>query len=549
MEHDKYPGTTPGRWQTLKQDFLASIVVFLVALPLSMGVAIASGAPPEKAAATGIIAGIIGGLVVGLIAGSPLQVSGAAAGLAVIVGQLVATHGFATLGLIVMVAGAVQVLAGCLRLGPWFRAVCPSVIQGMLAGIGALIFAAQFHVMVDDQSPGTGQSFAGIINLATIPEAVWKGLTEEEHRAAAGLGVLTILAIVIWASYRPAKLKFVPPPLMGVFLASVVAALWGLDVKYITLPDNLASAISMPGAADWSQLLNWSILSAGLALAFVASAESLLTATAADAMQQHAPRTKYDRELAAQGVGNLLCGFLGALPMTGVIVRTGANIQAGARTRLSTMLHGAWLLLFAVMFPFVLRLVPVASLAAVLVYTGYKLMSPKPVKELLKYGRSEVAIYAATLVIVVVVDLLFGIAVGLGLAVVKLIYTFTHLNLRVERDNGRTVLYLRGAATFLRLPKLAHVLDKVPASSELHVHFEELTYIDHACLDLLMNWEKMHESTGGTLFIDWDSLTGRFHSYGSKSDTNRQTELAAGSGLRSGSHDLDRIKEQTPICS
>jgi len=505
-----------GRLQTFKHDFLASIVVFLVALPLCMGIALASGVPAEKAAAVGIITGIIGGLVVGLVAGCPLQVSGPAAGLAVIVGQLIAEHGFATLGLIVMVAGAVQFLAGVLRLGQWFRAVSPAVIQGMLAGIGVLIFAGQFHVMVDDTPPGTGIKFGGVINLYTIPEAIWKGVTESVHQEAAAIGILTILSIVGWASFAPKKLKFFPAPLFGVLVATAVAGVFQLNMKYITVPDNLMDAVALPAAADWQRLLNWTIFLEGLALAFVASAESLLTATAADTLQKHAPRTKYDRELAAQGVGNMLCGFLGALPMTGVIVRTTANVQAGARTRVSTILHGVWLLIFAVLFPQVLRLIPVASLAAILVYTGWKLMNPKAVRELWKVGKGEVTVYAATLATVVVVDLLTGIIVGIGLAVAQLLYMFSHLAVRVEEDleNRRTVLYLEGAATFLRLPKLAAVLQTVPPNTELHVHFEDLSYIDHASLDLLMNWEKQHEATGGSLVIDWNSLTAKFQQFG-----------------------------------
>jgi MFS superfamily sulfate permease-like transporter len=213
MEHAKPASAPPGRCHSFKQDLLASVVVFLVALPLCMGIAIASGVPPENAAAVGIITGIVGGLLVGLVAGSPLQVSGPAAGLAVIVGQFIAEHGFATLGLIVVVAGAVQVLAGLLRLGQWFRAMSPAVIQGMLAGIGMLIFAAQFHVMVDDKPPGSGVKFGGVINLYTIPEAVWKGLTEDVHQAAAGIGLLTILVIVGWTLFAPKKLRSCPLPL------------------------------------------------------------------------------------------------------------------------------------------------------------------------------------------------------------------------------------------------------------------------------------------------------------------------------------------------
>lgn len=511
-------------WKSLsenwKGDALASVVVFLVALPLCMGIAIASGVPPEKAAAVGIITGIVGGIVVGFLSGCPLQVSGPAAGLAVIVGQLIQEHGYETLGLIIVIAGAIQVLAGWLGWGQWFRAVSPAVVQGMLAGIGILIFVAQFHVMVDDQPPGTGKEFGGILNLATIPQAVWKGITEPQHCPAAMIGVLTIAGIILWTVLAPKKLKFVPAPLVGVLLAIAAAAVNQADVKYITIPDNLTEAMQLPSLGPFSNLFVGPslienigpILLAGLALAFVASAESLLTATAVDAMQQHAPRTKYDRELMAQGAGNLLCGLAGALPITGVIVRSSANVLAGGRTRASTILHGVWLLLFVAMLPQILRLVPVASLAAVLVYTGYKLMNPKAVRELGQFGKSEVAIYAATLGTVVVVDLLTGIVVGIGLALAKLLHTFSGLSVRVEQEpsSPRTVLYLQGAATFIRLPKLASVLETVPPSTELHVHFEELSYIDHACLDLLVKWEKQHEATGGSLVIDWESLHARF---------------------------------------
>jgi len=247
----------------------------------------------------------------------------------------------------------------------------------------------------------------------------------------------------------------------------------------------------------------------------VASAETLLSAAAVDQMH-HGPRTRSDLELAAQGVGNMLCGLVGALPMTGVIVRSAANVQAGARTRASAILHGLWLLVFVSLLPFVLEWVPTASLAAILVYTGYKLVNPQTVRSLWGYGRGEVVIYAATVLMIVVTDLLTGILVGFGLSLAKLLYNFSHLAIRLEEDelHGRTVLFLEGAATFLRLPRLAAVLETVPPGTELHVHFEELRYIDHACLDLLMSWEKRHEAAGGSLVLDWESLTARFHSRG-----------------------------------
>lgn len=520
--------------QHLKEDFLASIVVFLVALPLCMGIAIASGVPTERAAAVGILTGIVGGIIVGFLSGCPLQVSGPAAGLAVFVGQLIQEFGYDKLGLVVMLAGVIQLVAALLHIGQWFRAVSPAVIEGMLAGIGVLILAAQFHVMVDDKPPGTGREFGGIINLVTVPHAVWKGLSDPQHRTAAVLGVTTIAAIVLWGSYRPKRLEFVPAPLFGVIIATLAAAVVRAEVQYIAVPDNLWQAVHWPVTTLLEQLGHWlegpsfieafgPLLLASLALAFIASAESLLTATAVDTMQQRSPRTKYDRELAAQGIGNLLCGMLGALPMTGVIVRSSANVLAGARTRLSTILHGVWLLTFAVALPGILRLIPIASLAAVLVYTGWRLTNPKAVKKLIEFGIGEVVVYAVTMATVVIVDLLTGIVVGLLLAVGRLLHSLAYLDIRMEEDRqrGRTILYLEGTAAFIRLPKLAAALEKVPEDTELHVHVENLTYIDHACLELLANWEKQHRSRGGRLHFDWDLLRERLP------NGNRQSQRPA----------------------
>src|SRR5262249_6904145 len=197
--------------------------------------------------------------------------------------------------------------------------------------------------------------------------------------------------------------------------------------------------------------------------------------------------------------------------------------------RASAILHGLWLLVFVCLFPFVLRWVPTAALAAILVYTGYKLVNPRAVKSLWAYGKSELLIYAATVATIVATDLLTGVLVGIGLATAKLLHTITSLTIRLreEPDGKRTVLTLRGAATFLRLPRLAAALERVHPDTELHVHFEELSYIDHACLDLLMNWEKQHEATGGSLVLDWESLTARFHSYGRPRNRRRAGAVAA----------------------
>jgi len=490
-----------------RRDLLASVVVFLVALPLCMGIAIASGAPP----AAGLVTGIVGGLVVGVIAGAPLQVSGPAAGLSVLVFELVQAHGFAALGWIVLAAGGVQLLAALLGAGQWFRAVSPAVIYAMLAGIGVLIFASQFHVMVDDAPRGSG-----LANLLAIPEAVIKGFVPADgsvHYQAAMLGTLTLVVIVGWKTFAPRSLAVVPAPLVAVVLATAAASLFALDVNRVSVPDQLTDALAIPNLADLRSL-GWTALGSGIALAFVASAETLLCATAVDKMHT-GPRARFDRELAAQGVGNMLCGALGGLPMTGVIVRSSANIEAGGRTRASAILHGVWLLLFCAALPFVLAQIPTSVLAAVLVFTGYKLVDVAAIRRLASFGRTQVFVYAVTLVAIVCVDLLTGVVLGIALSLAKVFYDVSHLDVELREsadDPNRRDLVLRGAATVLRLPKLAAALERVPRSAELHVHLDELGYIDHACLDLLMSWEKQHESLGGELTIDWERLEAHFRS-------------------------------------
>jgi len=494
---------TEGLSTTFGRDFLASIVVFLVALPLCMGIAIASGMPPTA----GIITGIIGGIIVGFLAGSPLQVSGPAAGLSVLVLQFVQQHGPEMLGVIVLFAGLLQFAAGTFKLGQWFRAVSPAVIYGMLAGIGVLILASQFHVMLDQKPIGTG-----IQNLLGIPGALIVAINAgDSHLTAGEIGLLTIVTIVLWGWVTPKSWRIVPAPLVGVLVGMAAAAIFKLDeIHYIEVPSNIWSVTMFPTAERLMRIFEPPILIGVISIAFIASAETLLCATAVDQMHR-GPRTQYDRELAAQGVGNAICGILGVLPMTGVIVRSGANVEAGAVTRASAIMHGVWLLVFASMIPFTLRYVPVSTLAAVLVYTGYKLAYPKIVPTLLKYGRSEVFIYFVTIVTIVATNLLTGVLVGLGLSLLKLLYVFSHLEVRKEERADRTDIYLSGAATLIRLPLLAAELEKLKPSSHVHVHINDLNYMDHACIDLMTNWDRQHATTGGSLTIEWDELSRKYH--------------------------------------
>jgi len=472
------------------RDFLASIVVFLVALPLCMGIAIASGAPP----ALGLITGIVGGLVVGSIAGSPLQVSGPAAGMAVLVYQLVDEHGLIMLGVVGLIAGALQLLAGVLRLGQWFRAISPSVIHGMLAGIGVLIFASQFHVMLDD-APRSG----GLANIAAIPEAIMKVFPADGsvHHLAAMAGVITILTIIVWNQFKPKALALLPGPLLGVVVGTIFAVTFALPITLVELPANLTDALNIPTREVLSGFLDPAILTLGLVFAFVASAETLLCATAVDKMHL-GTRTQYDKELRAQGLGNMICGAFGALPMTGVIVRSAANVEAGATTRLS----------------------------AILVYTGYKLVNVAQIRKIAEFGRQELAIYFATLIGVVAIDLLTGVILGFVLATLKLVYTFSHLEIEVTREEGgtRVDVWMKGSATFFSIPQLSDALENSPFGSEVHIHVEKLDYIDHACLEMLSSWEKLHQSTGGSLVVEWNDLVRR---YGRRAQDPGKTDIPA----------------------
>lgn len=499
----------PGpKWrQAMRSDIPASLVVFMIALPLCLAIARAVGVPPEA----GLITGIVGGILVGLIAGSPLQVSGPAAGLIVILLDVVQRHGLERLGVVVFLAGLIQLAAGTLRLGQWFRAVSPAVILGMLAGIGAVLFAQQFHVALDDPP-----SRSPLANLVAIPQAVLDIFDghdgHPEHLPAALVGLLALAALVLWKPLSPRRLQAVPSILVAVLLATAVTAGLGLPIQRVEF-NSLAGAVQWLDFTGLPALLSTAaVWQTAATVAVVASAETMLSAAAVDQMHR-GPRTRYDRELAAQGIGNAVCGLLGALPMTGVIVRSSANVQAGARTRLATVLHGVWLLAFVLLVPGLLRLVPTAALAAILVLTGFKLIEVRAIRELWRANRGEGLICLATAVTVVSVDLLAGVLLGVGLSVLKLIYTFSRLRIRRRGDaaSGRLTFVLEGSATFIRLPRLAAALETVPPGTTLHVDLKGLSYIDHSCLTLLMNWEKRHEATGGRLVLDWETLRARFH--------------------------------------
>ncbi|MGB3052592.1 MAG: SulP family inorganic anion transporter [Polyangiales bacterium] len=496
--------------RSVVKDIPPSIVVFLIALPLSMGIARASGMP----ASLGLITAVVGGVVVGFLGGAPLQISGPSAGLSVLVFEWVVAfrtdedpYGITSIGIVVMLAGLLQASAGLLKLGTYFRAVSPAVIRGMLAGIGIIIVSKQFHVMIDDDIQGSV-----LHNIFKIPAGVMKTMTtggERTHYIAASIGVATLLTIVLWDRFRPAKLHALPGALAGVLVATIAAALLKLPIDYVDVTGSLVSYITLPTVDSISKVLEPEILIAAGALAFVASAETLLCATAVSRMHQ-GDRTDYDRELAAQGIGNLACGFLGAMPITGVISRSTANVEAGAKTRMSSVMQATWVFLFAALLPGLLGLVPESALAAILIYVGFRLVQVSTPRKILEYGRAVFAIYMATIIGIVVVDLLSGIIIGLVLSTGSLVYSLAHLDIHRVDLEDKIELHLHGAATFVALPLLAGAFEEIPPGSELHLFFDDLDYVDHACLDFIAAFQSRHEETGGSVIMEWSSLMGRY---------------------------------------
>ncbi|MFE1553910.1 SulP family inorganic anion transporter [Streptomyces sp. NPDC058734] len=456
-----------------RADFGASVVVALVALPLCVGVAVASGVPAEL----GIVTGVVGGLVTGWFRGSALQVSGPAAGLTVLVYEAVQGYGLAALGVLVLAAGVLQLGMGVLRLGRWFRAISVAVVHGMLAGIGLVLIAGQLYAVGGVEAPG--QTLA---KMATVHE-----LGAQADWAAVALGAGTIAVLVLWRRV-PARARLVPGALVGVAAATVVAAVLRLPVERVRVTGVL-DAVAPPGWSGFGVLGSVGAVGTVIALALIASAETLFSAAAVDRMHD-GPRTDYDRELVAQGVGNTVCGLLGALPMTAVIVRSSANVEAGARTRAARIMHGGWLLLFAVAFPQLLEVVPLAALAGVLLHAGWKLLPARAVAALWRSHRGEAVVLVVTAVSIVATSLFEGVLIGLGLAVAKAAWETSHVHIEEAWEGGELCVRVVGNASFLRLPKLLDALEALPHGPSVRLDLSGLRHLDHACLTALEGWER-----------------------------------------------------------
>lgn len=476
------PSTTARFHELLRRDLPASIVVFLVALPLCMGIALASGAPIMS----GLIAGIVGGLVVGLFGGAPMLVSGPAAGLAVMVYGFIQELGFPVACAAVVAAGVLQMVFGRLGIARAALGISPAVIHGMLAGIGVLIVLSQLHVVLG----GNARSNA-IENVTALPSA----LAELNPGALiTGVGVLAIL--IAWPRLPLGRLRALPAPLVAVLGMTCVAAWVATRAPRVELNESLFQSLALPRLPDAELLVPFLI--AAFSLSFVASAESLLSAVATDRLHD-GPRVRLDRELMAQGAANSLSGLVGGLPITGVIVRSAANIAAGAKTRASATLHGVWLLVFVSMLGATLEWVPLAALAGLLVHVGFKLVQPAHIRELAR--RGELSVYVVTLGGVVAINLLAGILLGFALALLKLVWRLARVRVRVLQEADLYRVDVTGALTFLGVPRLLGVLEALPPKSRVKLCCE-VEALDHAGLETLESWAKTHRRVGGQVELE-----------------------------------------------
>ncbi len=486
---------------SMKKDLLASVIVFLIAMPLAIGISIACGLPVYS----GLISAIIGGIVVGAFSGNSLQVSGPAAGLILIITDIIATQGVEKLFMIIFIVGLMQITFGLFSLGKWFRAISPAIIQGMLAGIGISIFLSQFHIMLDSKPKNTF-----IENISDLLRVLYNSVLPfdgSQHHIACFIGILTIGTVILWNNIPNKKFKVIPAALVAVILAAIVAAIFHLDViNYIEVGSNFWKNVNLINLETFKFAFAPKILLSALIITFIASAETLLTSNAIDKMCERS-KTDYNKEIIAQGIGNSLSGLVGGLPITGVIVRSAANINADAQSRFSTIMHGFWIVLFVTFFPQVLNYIPQAALAAILVYTGYKLVDVQEAKKLYRLSKGEFAIYMITLVSILFTNLFEGILIGFGAALAKSVFKLLRVHIYIEDENeNKKIVKLSGNIIFLQLPQLIDIFDNLPEDKDIYVCADRLHFIDHACADFIRDWEAGRKNNKFTTEVDWKSI-------------------------------------------
>jgi MFS superfamily sulfate permease-like transporter len=479
----------------LKKDLPAGIVVFLVALPLCLGIAMASGAPLFA----GILTGIIGGIVVSSISGSQLSVSGPAAGLTVIVFSAIASLGsYQTFLLAVVLAGLLQILLGFLKAGIIANYFPSAVIEGMLAAIGVILILKQLpHAVGYDADFEGDESFFQADQNNTF-SAIGEAL-EKFNFGAVVISVLSLLILIYWPRIK--KLSMIPAPVLVVAIGILLSFLFQSTSLALT-PDHLVTIpvvksfneftalFAMP---DFSQITNQNVWTVAFTIAIVASIETLLCIEAVDKIDPLKRVSPTNRELVAQGIGNIASGMVGGLPMTSVIVRSSVNVNAGGRTKMSAIFHGALLLLSVLFIPLLLNQIPLACLAAILLVTGYRLARLELFKKMWHHGKDQFIPFVVTILAVVFTDLLKGVAIGMIVGIFYILRT----NLRnpyfykIERNGDKKLITIKLAqeVSFLNKAAIQYTLNNMPPESDVVIDGTESRYIDKDVLEIIDNFK------------------------------------------------------------
>ena len=484
----------------LKNDLMSGMVVFLVALPLCLGIAVASGAPPFA----GIICGVIGGIVVGFLSNSHVSVSGPAAGLIAIILVAITDLGYETFLAAVVIAGLIQLSLGLAKAGGISSYFPSSVIEGMLVAIGIIIIKKEIPHAIGYDVAHEGDFFS--YQLMYAEKGFFTELVHSFNYAHIGAIIVAIVSLAILTAFNKIhalkKIKALPGALVV-----VVAGILLNELFKTTAPSLVIAAehlVVLPTASSFNEFLgqftfpsmegflNPKVWIVGATIAIVASIETLLCLEAGDKMDPQKRFSSANTELRAQGIGNILSGFIGGLPMTSVIVRTTANVNSGARTKLSAIAHGVFLLLAVVAIPGVLNMIPMASLAAILIMIGLKLASFKVFKHIWSTGKHQFVPFIITVIAVVLTDLLKGVAIGLVVSVyfilkgnMKLAYFFK----REEHQEGETIhIDLAQEVSFLNKAAIKQTLAHLPGDTKVVIDAGNTVYIDHDVLELLRDF-------------------------------------------------------------
>jgi MFS superfamily sulfate permease-like transporter len=478
--------------KNFKSDFPASVVVFLVALPLCLGVALASGVPLFS----GLIAGMVGGIVIGFLSGSQLSVSGPAAGLTAIVAvAILKLPSFEAFLLAVVICGALQIILGFVKAGVVGDYVPNCVIKGMLAAIGLILILKQFPHLIGYDADYTGdETFLQANNENTFSSIITalKSIT----LVALVIGVVGLAFQFIWEKFVSGKkgfIKLIPAPLVVVLLGigiNEIAKLYNTALStdhMVKLPvaNNAGEFFSFFTFPNWGSLTNPEVWIVAVTLALVASLETLLSIEAVDDLDPYQRVTNKERELKAQGVGNLISGLIGGLPITSVIVRSSANVNAGAKSKMSTVFHGMLLLLCVALIPNILNLIPNAALAAILIFTGYKLAKPALFKAFYKKGWDQFIPFIITIAAILFTDLLKGVIIGIGVGLIFVLRSNFKTAVFVVHDDLKYLFRLRKDVSFLNKPIIKNKLEEVPENAHVIIDITRADFIDKDIIEVI----------------------------------------------------------------